>query len=148
MSAGRTDPYLDYRFQVEIDSLVVGGFSEVSGLRREVETEQYKEGGVNHYVHELPTRVTHSNVTLRSGLTDATELYEWSEGGVFGTSARRVVRVIVQDATGDEVWGWSLRGAYPVAWEGPELRGNGGNVAIETLELAHNGISRIDGLPP
>ncbi|MDY6818778.1 MAG: phage tail protein [Halobacteriales archaeon] len=147
MGASRADPYLDYRFQVEIDALIVGGFSEVSGIRRELQTEEYQEGGVNHYTHTLPTRFSHPNVTLRRGLTDATELWEWTQAAVHGSITRRGVRVIVQDAGGEEVWGWEFRGAFPVAWEGPDLQGTGGTVAIETLELAHNGISRIDGLP-
>lgn len=147
MAAERTDPFLDYRFQVEIDGLLVGGFAEVSGIRRELETEEYEEGGVNEFTHALPTRMSHPNLTLRRGVTDATELWEWTQATVHGLVSRRTVRVILQDAQGAEAWGWAFRDAYPVVWEGPELDGSGGTVAMETLELAHEGFTRIDGLP-
>lgn len=147
MSAGRTDPYLDYRYQVEVDSLLVAGFAEVSGLEREVDTEPYEEGGVNHFTHDLPTRVSTSNLTLERGLTDSVELWNWIEGVARGTVERRNVRVFLQDATGEEVWGWEAQDAYPVNWSGPDLAADGGAVAMESLELAHRGLRGVDGVP-
>lgn len=149
MSTGeRNDPYLDFRFQVEVDSLVVAGFSEVSGLEVEVETEEYEEGGVNAYTHTLPKRGSTPNLTLRRGLTDSTSLWDWVRSAVDGRVERKNVRVLLLDSTGAESWGWECRNAYPVRWAGPELSGDGNAVAVETLELAHEGITRMEGLPP
>ncbi len=62
-------PYLSFRFWVEIDSLVVGGFSEVSGLQSEIDLESYEEGGVNDYVHKFPKKAKLSNLVLKRGIT-------------------------------------------------------------------------------
>lgn len=147
MSA-RTDPYAGFRFTVEIDSLIVGGFSEVTGLERELRTETYDEGGVNGYTHTFPDRMTSPNLTLKRGLTDSETFWRWLRGVEDGRFERKNGRVLVLDSVGEEVWGWEFREAYPVRWSGPELRADQGAVAVETVELAHNGLSKIDGLPP
>ena len=140
MTAGdRTDPYLGFRFRVELDSLIVGAFAQVSGLSIEIDTEEVPEGGVNHYTRTVPTGTSHSNVTLERGLTDSSELWDWMQATVHGRVDRRNGRIILLDAAGDETWSWSFRGAYPVSWEGPDLDAAGSEVAIERLELAHLG---------
>ena len=145
----RTDPYLGYRFLVEIDSLIVGGFSEVTGLELRRGTEDYREGGTNHYTHKLPTHFDQQTLTLRRGMTDSPALWEWirnaADGGL--PSERKNVRIVLLDSVGDESWGWEFQSAYPVRWTGPELQADSGAVAVETLELAHEGVNGISGLP-
>lgn len=148
----RNDPYLDYRFLVEVDSLIVGGFSTVSGLEASMEPESYEEGGVNAYTHQLPTRMEYENLVLERGLTDDTQLWSWFERVTNdpprpGEQRRKTVRIFLQDTTGAESWGWECREALPVRWAGPELNASEGSVAIEELEFAHHGLSRIQGLP-
>lgn len=149
----RTDPYPGYRFLVEVDGLIVGGFSAVSGLEVSVETETYHEGGVNAYAHTLPTRFEHEHLVLTRGLTDGPELFEWVQLATndpplpAGARPRRTVRIFLQDREGRESWGWQARDALPVKWEGPQLDATDGAVAFETLELAHTGLTRIPGLP-
>lgn len=153
MSANdRTDPYLNYRFLVEIDSLIVGGFSEVSGLEVSMEAETYEEGGVNAYTHQLPTRMEYENIELKRGLTNDTQLWLWvkrvtNDPPTPQFKRRKTVRVFLQDTTGAESMGWEIREAMPVRWAGPELTADEGAVAIETLELAHHGLSTVQGLP-
>lgn len=148
MSTGtREDPYLGFRFLVEIDALVVAGFSSVSGLEIELETEEYEEGGVNTHSHALPKRFGHPNVVLERGLTDSTELVEWIEDVRNGTIERRNGRIVLLDSNGEETWGWEFRDAYPVTWAGPELGADQSEVAIERLELAHRGLSKMEGMP-
>lgn len=148
MSAERpVDPYQGYRFKVEVESVIVAGFAEVTGLRREIRTQEYEEGGVNHFTHVLPTRATQSTLTLRRGLTDSTELWAWLQDTVDGLVRRRSVRIVLLDDGGEESWGWELRGAFPVNWSGPDLQATQGAVAMEELELAHHGLSRMEGLP-
>jgi phage tail-like protein len=142
---GRADPYLAYRFLVEIEGIVVGGFSGVSGMQVSMQPEEVAEGGVNTHSHSLPTRYAHSNVTLRRGLTDADGLWRWVEDALEGRVRTRTVSVYVLDATGARVWGWQFLDAYPVGWTGPELQADGSGVAVESLELAHAGIRRIAG---
>lgn len=145
--SSRTDPYRNYRFTVEIDSLIVGGFTEVEGLERELQTEEYEEGGRNHFTHTLPDRMTHPTLTLRRGLTDSDAFWGWIQDVTYGTIERKSGRLVVMDETGREVWGWEFREAYPVRWSGPDFRADQGAVAIETVELAHRGLSKLDGLP-
>ena len=148
MAAGaRVDPYFGYRFLVELDSLVVAGFSEVSGLEVRLETEDYQEGGVNTHTRKLPKRVASPNVTLRRGLTDSTALWKWIDAARNREIQRRNGRIILLDSTGRETWGWEFVDAYPVRWSGPDLRGDGNAVAVETLELTHEGLTKVDGLP-
>lgn len=147
----RNDPYMGYRFLVEIDSLIVGGFSEVTGLEMTLETEEYQEGGVNTYTHTLPSRFTYPNLVLRRGLTDSRTLWQWIQNvadALLPLTERKNVRIILLDSTGKESWGWEFRDAYPVKWTGPELQADQGVVAMEALELAHKGISNMSGLPP
>jgi len=143
----RTDPYRNYRFTVEIDSLIVGGFAEVEGLERELRTEEYEEGGRNGFAHAFPDRMSHPTLTLRRGLTDSDTFWAWLQDVKFGTVERKSGRIVVMDETGREVWGWAFREAYPVRWSGPDLQADEGAVAIEEVELSHRGLSKMEGLP-
>lgn len=139
--ATRTDPYLAFRFAVEIQGLVVAGFSEVTGLEWELEFKEHREGGLNDYVHKLPGRVRYpANLTLRRGLTDVDAIWGWYRDAARGQIQRRNGSIVLLDARGEERWRWNFVGAYPVRWSGPELRAATGAVAVETLELAHRGL--------
>lgn len=157
-----TDRYRTYDFLVEVDSLIVGGFSEVSGIGMTVQTEDVKEGGENTFTHKLPTGIEYPNLVLRRGLAD-TALWDWIEDVVGSlqlmptlelknlplvpSGDRKNVRVILKGMDGTEQWGWQFKQAYPVQWTGPEFDATQSAVAMESLELVHRGLSRIDGLP-
>lgn len=152
-ASGPHDPYKGYNYKVEIDSVDVGGFDRVSGLTVQMETVTYSEGGRNDHIHHLPGQFQHSNLVLRKGVTDRTALWDWIDslktGSMADTNARRTVVVKLQkNYKSSEMWGWEFTDAYPVRWTGPELRADQGAVALETVELVHNGLSKIDGLPP
>lgn len=139
---GRVDPYLNFRFQVEIDGLVVGGFSEVSGLQVVTDTEEYREGGLNGLVHLLPGVTKQSNITLKRGITDSDALWKWNQDIVNGKIKRKNGRIILMDSRGREKWHWTFEDAYPVKWIGPDLKADGSTVAMELLELVHKGIKK------
>jgi len=138
----RKDPYLSFRFLIEIDNLIVGGFSEVSGLQVETETEEYREGGVNDYVHKLPKITKHPNITLKRGITDSDVLWKWHHDVVNGRVVRKSGRIILLDSEGNEKWRWTFEGAFPVKWTGPDFKADSSTIAIETLEFAHNEIKK------
>jgi phage tail-like protein len=129
------NPYTAFNFLVEVKGLVVGGFSEVSGLQAETETEDYHEGGVNNYVHRLPKVTKYPNLVLKRGITDATELWEWYKRAVAGQFERRTVSIVRS-----ENWRWDFQAAYPIKWVGPDFKADSNTVAIEMLELAHRGL--------
>jgi phage tail-like protein len=137
----RKDPYLN--FLVEIPGLIVGGFSEVSGLQGENEIEEIREGGVNDYVHKLPKITKYPNITLKRGITDSDALWNWHREVVNGMINRKNGFIILLDSEGNEKWHWSFERAYPVQWTGPELRADGNTVAVESIELAHNGLKKF-----
>jgi phage tail-like protein len=139
----RTDPYLSLSFLVAVQGLVLGGFSEVTGLQAETVVETYREGGVNEFEHKLagPTRYP-ANVVLRRGLTESEVLWRWHRAVVSGSVERRNATVYLLDSARQPVVRWELEKAYPVRWSGPELHADSGTVAVEAIELVHRGITR------
>lgn len=146
------DPYKSYSFLVVIEGLIVAGFSEVSGLQAEIEVEEIREGSVNDYVHKLPKVTKYPNLSLKRGITDSDNLWDWHHSAVKGKiekknvflilNAREQIERLQQDPL-SKLWGWVFFDAYPVKWVGPDLKADSSTVAIETLELAHNGMQRV-----
>ena len=137
----RHDPVLAFCFAVEIGSLQVAGFSEVSGLQAEIEVQEYREGGVNGYVHKRAGPVKYaSNLTLKKGITDSAELWSWYRDVMNGRIQRKQVDVVLMNSAGEERRRWKLQNAYPVKWTGPDMKAAASEVAVETLELAHEGL--------
>ncbi len=138
----RKDPILGFRFAIEIDKVVAAGFSEVSGLQAEIETQDYREGGVNEYIHKFagPTKYP-SNLILKKGVTDDKELWSWYCDVMNGKITRKSVSVLLMNTSGEEKRRWNLYNAYPVKWSGPDLKAAASEVAVEVLELAHEGLT-------
>jgi phage tail-like protein len=137
--ASRTDPYLGARFFVEIEGVDQGGFTECTGLQAEVELTDYQEGGNNGYVHKLAGRTKFTNVVLKRGVTDSTDLWDWFQDVSRGQIERKDVSVVLYNSELEEVRRWNLREAFPSKWVGPAFNATTPAVAIETLELAHHG---------
>lgn len=139
----RNDPYLAFNFMVEIESIVVGGFSEVTGLQIETVVETYREGGLNDYEHKLagPTRYT-SNLILKHGLTDLETLWSWHQDVTQGKITRKNGTIYLLDRQRLPAMWWNFTDAYPVKWTGPDFRAESNTVAVETIELVHRGLSK------
>ncbi|MFN8494550.1 MAG: phage tail protein [Caldilineaceae bacterium] len=131
-------PVPGFSFYLKIDDNFEAAFAGCSGLsaRREVTPQQ--EGGVNDYVHQLPGRVTYSNITLKRGITFSNELWEWfEEGAEEGGVGYRTVLIYHCVPYSDKVARvYDLGRVYPIAWSGPDLDANSTQIAIESLELA------------
>lgn len=139
----RRDPFLGFSFLVEFDGLVVGGFTEVTGLQLETVVETYREGGWNDYEHKLagPARYP-ANLILKHGLTDADVLWRWCQDVSQGRITRKNGTVYLLDSRGQPAVWWTIAEAYPVKWAGPDLRADSNTVALESIEFVHHGISR------
>ncbi len=133
------DPVGVFRFVVEVDGLQVGGFSEVSGLDVELETEKVLEGGLNNYVHHLPKRVSGGKLILKRGIVPTDSgLLNWFNDCINGAITRKSGIVMLLNLEGLPVREWVFYGAYPVKVIGPQLNAQGqGSVAIETIELVY-----------
>lgn len=139
----RNDPYQACNFFVEIEGLIIGGFTEVTGLQLEVEVESYREGGVNGYIHQLPGPARYpANLVLKHGVTDIETLWSWQDDVAKGTIKRKSGTIYLLDQRRLPATWWDFYDAYPVRWIGPELRADSSTVAVETLELVHRGISK------
>ncbi len=137
----RPDPYRAFRFVVEFDGTVAGGFQSVAGLERRTEVEPYREGGVNEFEHQFVVKATYPALVLKRGLADTT-LWDWHQDVVGGTVARKTISVLLLDEVGDEVWRWVCAAAYPTKWTGAELDAMSDALATETVEFVHRGITR------
>jgi phage tail-like protein len=139
----RNDPYASFNFLVEIEGLVVGGFTDVTGLDVETEVFEYREGGLNEFVHKLPGLTRYpSNLVLRHGLTDVGTLWDWHQSVIQGDVQRKNGSIYLLDRLRLPAMWWNFTGAYPVRWQGPELRAGSNAVAVEAVELVHQGISK------
>lgn len=141
-----TDPYGNFRFALELDRVHVAGFAECGGLSVETKVFEYKEGGNNTTTLKFPESTSYGNITLKRGLTASNDLIQWMfdvVNGNFSVNARSSnpnIAIILMNEKGFPVKRWNLVRAFPVKWTGPDLKGNASEVAIESLELAHEGI--------
>lgn len=144
--AQRVDPYLGFNFDVEVTGLIVGSFSEVSGLEVNTECEEYKEGGRNDFVHKLPKITKYSNVVLKKGMSsspDSNVLYDWHQDVIIGVIDPKPLAVILTDNQKNELKRWTFKNAFPVKWIGPDLKAETNSIAIESVEFAHQGLGRM-----
>jgi phage tail-like protein len=143
MSVGtRVDPYRNFNFLVEIDGITQAGFSDVTGFDVTVEPVEYREGGQVTSMRKLPGKPKFGNITLKRGLTDSAELYEWFRDVSTGVIERRSGSIILLDLEGQEKLRWNFFDAWPTKWDGPDFSAKGNEVAIETLELVVERLER------
>lgn len=152
MSRRFSDPYTNFRFTLLIDNVESGGFSECSGLQMETKVYEYKEGGKNHTTLKFPEHSSFGNITLKRGMTKSNELLLWQKDIAEGTfrinprsrgAATSQIAIILNDEKGDKTKQWNLVNGFPIKWTGPDLKANANEVAIESLEIAHEGIEVI-----
>jgi phage tail-like protein len=140
-AASRRDPFKNYSFLVEIDGIASSAFKSVSGLAAEAEVIEYREGSDPlSSSRKLPGRVEYPNVRLSRGLTTSRDLWDWWQTVVDGSLERRNVSITLLDDTRTPVLRWLLRNAWIAKFEAPELDASANEVAIETIELAHEGL--------
>lgn len=139
----RVDPYKGYNFLVELDGITRAGFRECSGLDTGQDPIEYREGNEKPLTARKLTGLNkYSNLTLKWGITDDTELWDWRQKAKVGQVERKNISIVLLDDVGTETWRWNLTNAWPTKWTGPSLNATGNEVAIETLEIAHEDLSK------
>lgn len=137
-----TDPALSIRFDVEVDGVDIGSWTECSGLGAEFEVFEWAEGGNNGFVHQLPGRIKFAHVTLGRAIDhQSANLAAWFSDLQHSVS-RKTAAIKAYDGNKREIATWNLGGVWPVKYSGPSLSSEGSGVAKETLELSHNGFTR------
>lgn len=141
----RKDPYRNSRFLLEIDGIVQAGFSDVTIPDISTDPIEYREGNEDTTVRKLPGLTKYGNLTLKWGITDSMELFEWRKQVIQGktSDARKNIAVILQDEGGNPAVRWEFREAWPIKYDTPDLSGKGNDVAIESIEIAHEGMDRV-----
>lgn len=146
MAVLREDPYLarNFRIRIPADSdadAVTAQFSEVSGLGLEIDVVEYRAGNQKTAgLRKLPGQPRYRNLVLKRGVIGDLRLWEWIDGVAEGTPDPRNGIVELLDDKGDPVMAWKIRNAWPCRYEGPTLDADGSSVALETLEICHEGL--------
>ena len=139
----RVDPFDNFNFKVEIDGIVRAAFQQCSGFDSTIDVIEHREGGENTTPRKLPGLTKYSNISLKWGITDDMELYQWHRDAVLGRLQRRNGSIVLLDREGNETARWNFFNAWPTKYDGPDLNAEGNDVAIETLEIAHEGVERV-----
>lgn len=141
----REDPFRNTRFILEWEGIQHAGFSEVTIPDATVEPVDYREGtDPTLDTRKLPGLIKHSNITLKRGVTTSTELADWFkevQSGK-GIAARKNVSIILQDEEGNDKLRWEFVNCWPTKYDAPDLNATGNEIAVETLELTHEGLAR------
>jgi len=141
------DPLRNFRYRLEIDSIVQAGFSEVAIGDMSTDPIEYREGTEISTVRKLNGLNKYGNITLKWGITDSMELADWMQLIIDDSTplddARRSVVIRVQNEAGEEKAAFEVIKAWPCKYDPTDLNATGNEVAIDTLELCNEGIRRI-----
>jgi phage tail-like protein len=141
-TAERRDPYRTFNFPLEIDGVPLGAFSEASGLTAEGDAVDYREGtDLQPNVRKLTGLRKYSNITLKRGYTQDKSLWRWYGNIVNGQPDRRDVTIILLNEARQPVLRWHAESAWVNKIEGPSFKASGNEVAMESVELVHEGLT-------
>ncbi len=145
MADATTQVYRNFRFKVTVDDIGSAAFSEASGFDATYDVVEYRAGDDSYITpQKFPGLIKYGNITLKRGVSDSNEFYAWIEKGINGgINKTETMTIELMDNTGDTaVATWTVRNVWAVKYTGPDLNGNASEIAMETLELAHEGIKR------
>ena len=146
----REDPYGGYNFLVTINGVsddgnaVKGAFTEASGLETEVPAIEYRNGNEDITVRKMPGLKKFTNITLKRGLTADIDFWNWIRTAMKGELLRADGSIVLLNENREEVLRWNFTRAWPCKFTGPGLNAANNEIAMETLEICHEGLS-IDG---
>jgi phage tail-like protein len=147
VGTGPTDPFLSPWFAVEFQGQVTGAFRECSGLGSENEIVEHKAASKDgrHVVKKIPGNLKWTNITLKQGITDDMDMWKWrkmiEEGKV--EQARKNGSIVLFSHAGVELARWNFVNAWPSKINGPSVNATSNEVAIEELEISHEGYERV-----
>ena len=120
---------------------LIGGFQECSGLDTSLEIEEHREGGLNDRVRKFPSRVTWSNIVLKQGIGLSDDLWNWHAAYMTGIGKRRDGIIVLENDVHIPLKMWQFTRGLPIRWTGPPLNAKASEVAIESIEIVHEGIT-------
>jgi len=138
----RKDPYRGYNFKLEIDGISRAGFRECSGLDVTSDAIDYREGTDKAYsVGKLPGQSMYTVIILKRGITDDHSLWAWHKQVADGKIERKNGSVVLM-SSGKEKIRWNFTNGWPAKWTGPSFNATANEVAVETLEIVHEGVTK------
>jgi phage tail-like protein len=141
-TAERRDPYRAFNFQLEIEGVPLGAFSECSGLTAEGDAVDYRAGtDLQPNVRKLVGLRKYTNITLKRGYTQDKSLWQWYGNIHNGLPDRRNVTIILMNEQHAPVLRWHAENAWINKIEAPSFKASGNEVAIESVELVHEGLT-------
>lgn len=138
----RKDPYRNFRFRVEIDGLQQAGFTDVSGFDSTVDVVEYREGNETTTTRKLSGLTKYGNISLKWGITDSTEIYNWYIEVTKGNVQRKNISIVLVDETGSDKSRWNFINAWPSKYDAPDFSAKSSDVGIESLDIVHEGMVR------
>lgn len=136
-------PYRNFRYRVEIDGLDAGGFSEVSGFDATFDVVEYRQGDDTMITpRKLPGLIKYGNITLKWGASDNMVLYNWLQDIHAGTIEQKTLTITALTEDGSPAASWRLINAWPVKYTAPDFNATASEVAMESIEMAHEGLTR------
>ena len=136
------DPQGNFNFHIEIDGISRGAFHEVTGLDSTVDVVEHREGGWNQTPRKFPGQTKHSNIVLKWGFNIDRDIIDWHQQIVDGDIVRKDGSIVLLDRHNAEVARWNFTRAWPSKYTGPALNAESSDIAIETMELVHEGVRR------
>lgn len=135
-------PLVKFHFQVDWGGTKIG-FTEVSGLDVETEVVEYREGASKEYSKiKMPGMQKFSNITLKRGtFKNDNEYFKWWNTVKLNTIERRDVTISLLNEEHSPVVVWKVKNAWPTKIQSTDLKADGNEVAIESLELVHEGLT-------
>lgn len=135
-------PVTAFHFQVEWGGTRIG-FTEVSGLTVELQSIDYREGNAPEYqVTKMPGIPQYSNITLKRGMYRAdNEFFQWLNTVKLNSIERRDLIISLLNEEHAPITVWKVKDAWPSKVEGPSLNSTGNEVAVESIELTHEGLT-------
>lgn len=142
----RNDPYSSYNFLVTVNgisndgSLPGASFSEATGLELEKGVTEYRNGSEDITPRKMPGLVKYTNIVLKRGATGDVIFWNWILEGVQGAINRADGSIILLDEGRSEVMRWNFRRGWPSKYTGPSFNAANNEIAMETLEICHEGL--------
>ena len=136
----RKDPYAGFNFLVEVDGITRAAFSECSGLSTDTDPIEYRDGSEDITVRKIPGLKKFANISLKRGMTTDLGFWNWRKTVLDGLTERKSGSIVLLNEAREEVLRWNFFEGWPTKWEGPSMNATGNEIAIETLEIAHEGL--------
>ena len=137
------DPYRNFLFRVVIDGIIQAGFMECSGFDSTTDVIEYREGDEITTPRKGPGLTKYGDLTLKWGLTDSQELWDWRQRIIDGNVDRRNISIVVLDDQGNERIHWRCVRAWPSKLDPPDFNAKGNDVSMVALTITHEGVTQL-----